>query len=104
MNETSTFGELSRVAILLFSFAFLGCGERLSEDECLRLLDRYTDKVIDQARPGAGQAERAEMIQEARRKAKIDPAFAECSARVSRTDFQCAMDAKDADQIERCLL
>ncbi len=81
-----------------------GCDEPLTEDECTRLLDRYTDKVIDQARPSTNQSERSELILEARKKAKFDPEFSECSARVSRSEFECAMQAANADQIERCLL
>lgn len=97
-------GARFRLALLLASSTLVACQEPLSEDECLTLLDRYTDKVIDQARPDTGQAERDELIQEARKKAKLDPAFAECSSRVSRSDFLCAMDAGSADQIERCVL
>lgn len=81
-----------------------GCGPRLEEPECVKLLDHYTDKVIDQARPSASTAERRELTLAARKKAELDPDFAECSDRVSRSQFECAMEAESADQIERCLL
>jgi hypothetical protein len=42
--------------------------------------------------------------QEARRKAERDPAFHECSERVSRRSYDCAMQAKDANKLEQCLL
>jgi hypothetical protein len=42
--------------------------------------------------------------QEARKKAERDPAFAECSARVSRRTFDCAMSAANADVFEQCML
>lgn len=82
----------------------LGCGKPLSEEECLTLLDRYTEHVIEQARPSASQAERSELILEARHKAKLDPEFSSCANRVSRAEFECAMQAGNADQIERCLM
>ena len=89
------------VAPLCFLF---GCQKPLEDPECVRLLDHYTDKVIDQARPSTSTAERLELTLAARRKAELDPAFAECSNRVSRSQFDCAMLAESADQIERCLL
>ncbi len=90
--------------VLAASFLLSGCGRPLSEQECVELLDRYTEKVIEQARPSTSQAERSELVLEARQKAKHDPQFAECRVRVSRADFECAMRAGNADQIERCLL
>lgn len=73
-------------------------------DECTTLLDHYTEKVIDQARPSASQAERSALILEARQKSKLDPEFSACANRVSRAEFECAMQAVNADQIERCLM
>lgn len=81
-----------------------GCQRPLEETECVSLLDRYTDKVIDQARPSTSTAERRDLTLAARKKAELDPAFAECSDRVSRAQFDCAMQAQSADQMERCLL
>jgi hypothetical protein len=89
---------------LVLGLACSACQPRLNDEECFQLLDRYTDKVIDQARPGAGQAERMELAQKARKLAQQDPAFTECSSRVTRKAFTCAMDAHNADQMERCLL
>lgn len=89
------------LALCLF---ITGCGKPLSEEECGALLDHYTGKVIDQARPKATRAERSELILEARQKAKLDPEFSACSSRVSRNEFECAMQAVNADQIERCLM
>jgi hypothetical protein len=70
----------------------------------LRLLDKYTDAVVDQARPSASSAERSDLQQKARQKAATDPEFALCSRRVSRRQFDCAMAAPNADEMERCLL
>jgi hypothetical protein len=82
----------------------VACSKPITEDECGQLLDHYTDKVIDQTRSKANRGERRQMILEARQKAKLDPAFSECSSRVTRAAFDCALSAQSADQIERCLL
>lgn len=81
-----------------------GCSKPLTDDECFQLLEHYTDKVIEQARPSAGKAERLELILEARQKATLDPEFARCKSQVSRAKLECALEAHNADQIERCLL
>ncbi len=80
------------------------CGPRLSEEECRTLLDKYTEKVIDQAKPSLSQGERIEKQQQARKMAELDPEFAKCASEVSRSAFECAMRANNADEIERCLL
>lgn len=98
-------GQRPRFVVGLGFCALLsGCGKPLSEEECGTLLDHYTEKVIDQARPKASQAERSELVLEARQKARLDPEFSACSSRVSRNEFECAMQAVNADQIERCLM
>ena len=97
-----------KVARLLFGLAALasatGCGKPLTEDDCTALLDRYTEKVIDQARPKTKQAERSQLILKARSAAALDPEFAQCTRRVSRAKFECAMHAGNADEMERCLM
>lgn len=86
-------------------FLFLSsCQKPLEEGECLDLLDRYTDRVIEQSRPSTPRARRAELQKQARKKAQLDPEFARCARAVSRTQFECAMAAGTADQIERCLI
>jgi len=91
--------------LLVASFLVLGsCSKSLSEDECAQLLDHYTEKVIEQARPSAKPAERAKLVAEARQKAARDPEFARCSERVGRRQFECAIASHSADDVERCLL
>ena len=89
------------VALLL---AVSGCGKPLSEAECNGLLDRYVEKLVGADRPGAPAAEVFRLQSEARARAAKDPSFGECSERVSRRAFDCAMDAISADEMEQCLL
>lgn len=104
MNIHGAHFALRIVLVALALLTMLACGKPLTKAECEQLLARYTDKVIDQARPSTSRMEREELVIEAQKKAQLDPEFAVCSARVSRKKFQCAMEAHNADQIERCLL
>lgn len=81
-----------------------GCGKPLEAQECVRLLDRYVELLMKGDRPGASAGELLRLQEEARLKAARDPAFAECSSRVSRGAFECALDAVNADRLEQCLL
>ena len=90
--------------VTLLGVTALGCGKRPSAAECDELLDKYVELLLLEDRPGASAAEIMRVRQEARRKAQTDPAFHECSARVSRRSFECAMQAADANRLEQCLL
>lgn len=81
-----------------------GCGRRLEASECGSLLDHYVELLLRDDRPGASAGELLRLQQDARRKAERDPAFHECSDRVSRRGFDCAMAAQDANKLEQCLL
>ncbi len=96
--------RVSPRALFFACLTLAGCGRSLSQEECLRLLDHYTDKQIDQARPSTGAGDRARLMMEVETRAATDPAFASCTSQVSRAEFDCAMQAGTADAIERCLL
>ena len=81
-----------------------GCGKRPDTNECQLLLDHYVELLLREDRPKSSAGEILRLQQEARKKAERDPAFSECSTRVSRRGFDCAMDAQDANRLEQCLL
>ncbi len=81
-----------------------GCGKRLQSNECQLLLDHYVELLLRDDRPKSSAGEILRLQQEARKKADRDPAFHQCSARVTRKGFDCAMDAQDANRLEQCLL
>lgn len=95
---------LRAILSLVFWSLVSGCGPSVTEVECRELLDRYTDKQIDQARPSTGHAERLRLRQAAQERSVLDPEFRACPDRLKRHQFDCAMAAHTADQIERCLL
>jgi hypothetical protein len=90
-------------AVLLPGF-LSACSKPLSEPECYELLDQYVHLLFKSDNPEAPAQHQAKAKGEARAKAKRDPAFSECSSRVSRSQFECAMDANDPNQLEQCLL
>lgn len=81
-----------------------GCGKPLTDSECVQLLDQYVELLLESDNPGTTAQERLKLKQEARAKARRDPAFAKCSSRVSRSQFECAMKAHNPDGLEQCLL
>ena len=81
-----------------------GCGKQLDTSECQQLLDHYVELLLRDDRPKSSAGEVLRLQQEARKKAAHDPAFHECSQRVSRKRFDCAMGADDANRLEQCLL
>lgn len=86
------------------ALATTGCGKRLETNECQQLLDHYVELLLRDDRPKSSAGEILRLQQEARKKAQRDPAFRECSQRVSRRSFDCAMGADDANRLEQCLL
>jgi hypothetical protein len=96
----------SALTALLAGSALLlaACGKPPSHDECDALLDHYVELLVNSDRPGTNAAELHKLQLQARDKAKDDPEFRECSARVSRHAFDCAMSAANADLLEQCLL
>lgn len=95
-------GRLGGAALL--SLAITGCGKRLDDAECQQLLDRYVELLLRDDRPKSSAGEVLRLQQDARNKAQHDPAFLQCTARVSRREFECAMSAPDANRLELCLL
>ena len=81
-----------------------GCQKSLTQEECYSLLDKYVELLVQTDRPNTSPPDRLRLKNEARAKANRDPAFAECSDRVSRSEFECAMQASNPDGLEQCLL
>ncbi len=96
--------HLRLISLPFLSFGLSQCTQGPTEAECVTLLDRYTELVIAQSRLQTTDREKQQLKKEAREKAYHDPEFWRCSSAISRSDFECAMSAHNADEIERCLL
>ena len=81
-----------------------GCSKPLSQQECYELLDKYVELLVASDNPDIPAAVRLKLKAEARAKADRDPAFGQCTDRVSRSEFECAMQAGNPDGLEQCLL
>jgi hypothetical protein len=88
------------------SLAAGGCEKPLGEEECLQLLDRYTEFLVREEDPKATPQQVAHGQEAARTAARTNPAFefGTCSRKVRRRSFDCAMTAPSVDAIERCLV
>jgi hypothetical protein len=95
---------LTAAGLGVLALALCSCGRRLAAEECDSLLDHYVELLLREDRPGASAGELLKLQQDARRKAQSDPAFHECSERVSRRGYDCAMAAEDPNRLEQCLL
>lgn len=76
----------------------------VTQDECDRLLDRYTELLVKIDEPKATSARLEAARVEARARAMKNAAFASCTREVSRESMDCALGSFDVDQIERCLI
>lgn len=99
-----------RVSVRWFSILFLvlgtqsGCSKPISRGECDQLLDHYVELLLKADRPEVRAEELLRLQHEARIKAAQDPAFSRCPEQVSRVQFHCAMQAKNPDRLEQCML
>lgn len=94
---------LSRALALALPLAALACSRGPSPAECTALLDRYTEKLVGSDRPDVRPGELEKLKADARARAAEDPEFAECTKKVSRSAYDCAMKAETVDRMEICL-
>ncbi len=92
--------ELVAVAL---AFSLASCQKGVSAEACDALLDRYVEKLVGSDWPDVGVGELVRMQARARATAQTDPAFRDCSQRVSRAQLDCAMEAENVDRMEICL-
>lgn len=98
---------VSSAGLLLFaSLTSLHCACRseLAKRDCDKLLEKYVELLARHDLGGVSSERMLRLKLEAKARAERDPHFAECQARVSRKDFECAMRAADPGELERCML
>jgi hypothetical protein len=107
LELTLSVSRVRRVLWLVAATSWLsGCQKPLAEEECLQLLDRYTEFLVREEDPKASPQQVAHDQAAARTAARTDPQFefSSCSRKVKRRSFECAMTAPSVDAIERCLV
>jgi hypothetical protein len=68
------------------------------------MLDHYVEVLAQSDGRKASPEEILRLQREARAKAATDPEFLRCTGEVSRRQYECAIKAPSADDVERCLL
>lgn len=94
------------LAAMPLATSVTACRERLTLRECDAMLDRYLEHLVEKRRPETGAGEVERLKNEARALAHEDPTFEfdSCPAKISRSQYECAMSAPTVDDIERCLV
>ncbi|HEV8550030.1 MAG TPA: hypothetical protein VGQ57_13395 [Polyangiaceae bacterium] len=85
------------------AFIVSACGRHPTPVECNALLDRYTEKLVGSDRPEVKGGELEKVKADARARAAEDPEFLACPRKVSRWQYECAMQAETVDRMEICL-
>ncbi len=98
---------MSRALALLVPIAITiaapSCKSKVTAAQCDELLDRYAQLVIQERMKDApAELVKAEQVRE-REEARNDDDFKNCTSELSTEDFACAMKAKTADALEKCL-
>jgi hypothetical protein len=82
----------------------VACSKPPTADECQGLVRRYAETLVDKERSGLSHGERERLIAQAVTSATSSPAFRACPQKVSRASIECAKNAFNPDEIERCLI
>lgn len=97
-------------AVLLgFSLVVLGLGvyRRFSahptREQCEALLERYVTHIAHAVDPKPSASALAERRRLAREAAEKNSSFSACTQEMTMAEHTCAMQANDADALERCL-
>ncbi len=98
--------RLKRAAplILLTVPWFVACAEPASPEQCTQLLDRYVERLGNSDGREPSSEEILRLQREARARAAASAEFARCPEHVSKRQYECAMRANSADEIDRCLM
>jgi len=97
-----------RVLSVLLTAGLLApaCSKPLSDSECERLLDHYTEHLLRNEKPDVTFEMIHQKQAEARALAKSDATFEfhSCADDVTRAQYECAIIAPSIDAIEKCLM
>jgi hypothetical protein len=97
-------GVTSCVIGMAAALAFAGaCRPKVTATQCDQLLDRYAELVVLEKFPDASVEQIHSERERERAEARGDDAFKNCRSEVSASEFDCAMRAKSADALEKCL-
>jgi hypothetical protein len=100
---------MRRRAPALFALALCACHAKILPQECTQMLDHYIDMVA-LADPAAQNLppDQAAAVRETKKSLKkAEARYAhvqtQCESDVTRTEYECAMAAKNPDEWEACI-
>jgi hypothetical protein len=80
-----------------------GCKERVTQEQCDALLDRFAGLVVKEKMPGAShEVLEAERLRE-RGEAARDDSFKNCATELRAPEYRCAMAAMSSETLIKCL-
>ena len=88
--------------VLLLSFSW-GCKKKVTATQCEAIVDRYAELVVKEKMPDASAKAIADERTRERSEAHGDEVFKNCAVEVEPDEYECAMKAKTADALEKCL-
>lgn len=100
--------RLGTASIVACALALLGCRGKASPEECTRMLDRYVDLTIEPSETQNLTPPQVTAIHEMKRAIrKSEPLWgrvvARCERELSRSVYDCAMKAGNANEWEACV-
>ena len=97
-----------RVMRSIFFLALVACGKPPTGEQCHAMVDRYVDMIVDdnpdfaraseEARPAIHAAKK----EERQKTTAYASAVARCTSEVSRSEWDCAMNAPSPNEWEAC--
>jgi uncharacterized membrane protein len=91
------------IALTVAPFVLAACDRHASRADCDALLDHYVELLARQRDPNVS----ADFVQkkqaEARALAPTSESFQQCPREVTKRGAACALQAPNADELERCL-
>jgi hypothetical protein len=80
-----------------------GCSKKATRSECDELIERYATLLVSEQNPEASPAVVAAERDRARKQARADDDFKNCTTEVEAKDYHCAKAAKTAETLLKCL-
>ena len=87
----------------------LACNGKVKSEDCTRMLDRYIDMTLagDPQMKDLPPAQAAAAREMKKAVKQAEPVYAkvekQCEVEITRGQYSCAMDAKNADEWEACV-
>ena len=90
-------------ALALAALALVGCSKKVTQADCDKMVEHYAELVVRETKGDASADEIKREQDRETKEAKSDDSFRNCTSEIEPADYDCAMKAKSADALEKCL-